>query len=148
SRPYRGRGQSTAHKHRRPSVAKVMRLLPGFLLLIALTAVSYPAAAATNWFVDGTLGNDANTCTAPGLSACRTIQAAINKASTGDTINVAAGTYPEPAGSLNVNKTLTLLGAQNGVDARGRVGLESIITDPNGTVVSANNVVIDGFTVQ
>jgi len=49
---------------------------------------------------------------------------------------------------LWVNKTLTLLGAQNGVDARGRVALESIVTDSQGTRVTANNVVIDGFAIQ
>src|SRR5713101_3187468 len=57
--------------------------------------------------------------------------------------------YPEPAsGPLAVNKTLTLLGAQNGVDARGRAAAESIVTDSQGTYVTANNVDIDGFTVQ
>jgi hypothetical protein len=103
----------------------------------------------TALFVDGTLGNDANSCTSPGLGACRTIQAAINKASPNDTINVAAGVYPEPApGPLTVSKTLTLLGAQNAVDARGRVAAESIVTDSQGTFITANNVVIDGFTFQ
>lgn len=71
------------------------------------------------------------------------------KAVSGDTINVAAGTYPEAAGGpLTVNRTLTLLGALDGVDARGRVGAESIVTDSQGTFVTANNVVIDGFTVE
>jgi hypothetical protein len=126
-----------------------MRLLPVAAALIALLLLPAPAAAATTWYVDGTLGNDANSCMAPGLSACKTIQAAVNKASAGDTITVAAGTYPEPApGPLTVNKTLTLLGAQAGVDARGRVAAESIVTDSQGTQLAANNVVIDGFTVQ
>src|SRR5205807_3363034 len=97
-------------------------------------------------------GTDSPTCgTASGVSACKTIQFAISKPSTtsGDTINVAAGVYPEPApGPLTVNKMLTLLGAQSGADARTRVGAESIVTDPQGTSVSASNVVIDGFTIQ
>src|SRR3989442_9993514 len=122
----------------------------GMLTLIVGQASAYAnAVPMTALFVDGTLGNDANSCTSPGLGACRTIQAAINKASPNDTINVAAGVYPEPApGPLTVNKTLTLLGAQAGVDARGRVAAESIVTDPQGTFITANNVVIDGFTVQ
>jgi len=62
---------------------------------------------------------------------------------------VAAALYLEAApGPLTVNKTLTLLGAQAGVDARTRVVPESIINDIQGTSVSASNVVIDGFTVQ
>jgi hypothetical protein len=78
-----------------------------------------------------------------------TIQAAINFASPNQVILVCAGTYPELlTGTLNINKTLTLLGAQNTVDARTRGGLESVITDVNGTRVNASNVVIDGFTVQ
>jgi parallel beta helix pectate lyase-like protein len=78
-----------------------------------------------------------------------TIQAAINAAMPGNVILVCAGTYPELlTGTLNINKTLTLLGAQNTVDARTRGGPESVITDMNGTRVNASNVIIDGFTVQ
>jgi hypothetical protein len=117
-----------------------------------LLAIGVPAAAAADWYVDSTLGNDANSCMATGFgAACQTIQAAINKASPNDTIHVAAGTYPEatsPGQPLKIDKTLTLLGAQNGVDARGRVGAESIVTNPQGTWVAADNVVIDGFTIQ
>jgi hypothetical protein len=128
---------------------RLIRLLPAVAALIVLVALPSGAAAATTWYVDGTLGNDANSCTAPGPNACRTIQAAINKASAGDTIRVAAGTYPELApGPLTVNKTLTLLGAQAGVDARFRGGAESIVSDAQGTSVSAPKVVLDGFTVQ
>lgn len=124
-----------------------VRLLAVLALVVALSLAPKPAAAATNWYV-ATTGNDAADCMAP-LTPCMTIQAAVTKASSGDTINVAAGLYPESApGPLTINKTLTLLGAQSGVDARTRVGAESIIGDVQGTSVSASGVVIDGFTVQ
>jgi hypothetical protein len=124
-------------------------LRPALIALVALLLLPASAAAATTLYVDGTLGNDANPCTSSGPGACMTIQAAINMASPGDIIKVAAGTYLEPApGPLTVDKTLTLLGAQAGVDARTRGGAESIVTDPQGTSVSANGVVIDGFTAK
>src|SRR2546428_8259701 len=106
------------------------------------------AEAAATWYANDAAGSDTNICTSPG-TPCKTIQAAINKAAPGDTIRVAAGTYSEPApGSLTVDRRLTLLGAQNSVDARGRVGAESIVTDSQGTSVTASDVVIDGFTFE
>jgi Right handed beta helix region len=96
--------------------------------------------------VDDALGNDASGCCA---TACKTIQFAIGEASVGNVIKVAAGTYPEnPGASLNVNKMVTLCGAQAGVDARTRAAAESRITNPRGTIVSASNVILDGFTFE
>ena len=91
-----------------------------------------------------------------------TIQAAIDAVTTlnGDTINVAAGTYNE---RLNVSKSLTLLGAQTGVDptasgVRTTPALESVVTEaglstPNPDVLveipsGVTNVIIDGFTLS
>ena len=123
----------------------VSRFFAALMMLLVVGAGS--AAGANTWFVDGNVGSDGNSCTAPGLTACRTIQVAINKASSGDTIIVAAALYPESAtGPLTVNKTLILQGAQATVDARTRVGPESIVGDSQGTFVSANNVTLDGFT--
>jgi hypothetical protein len=96
--------------------------------------------------VDDALGNDVAGCCA---TTCKTIQFAIGEASVGNVIKVAAGTYPENAGtSLNVNKMVTLCGAQAGVDARTRAAAESRITNPRGTIVSASNVILDGFTFE
>jgi hypothetical protein len=101
--------------------------------------------AAGPWYVS-TTGNDTNDCQSP-ATACLTLQAAINYASEGDTINVEAGTYPV-AGVVTVNKTLNLKGAQAGLDARSRVEIESILENSGGLYITANNVIVDGFTVQ
>ena len=76
-----------------------------------------------------------------------TIQAAIDDAGTlaGHTIRVAVGSF---SGTVIVTKSVTLQGAQFGVDGRGGRGAESIITsaDANGSFqVQADNVTIDGF---
>jgi hypothetical protein len=121
-----------------------------FTLILAVLVTALFAGgtawAATNWYVDPA-GNDANTCLAPAATACLTINGAIGKASAGDTINVAVGTYNE---QVNINKdNLKVLGAQNGVDARTRSGAESIIDNACGPVqIRADNVTLDGFTVQ
>jgi hypothetical protein len=85
-----------------------------------------------------------------------TIQAAVNAAPAGGTVTVDAGSYAE---TVTVNKSLTIEGAEAGVDARGNVrqqtGTESILTGATtsagvgaGFYVTANDVTIDGFTVQ
>src|ERR1700731_632961 len=124
----------------------IKRKITPHIIALATFFIVGSASAAGTWYVDPA-GNDSNTCTAPGpASACMTINAAIGKASAGDTIHVAIGLYNE---QVQVNKTLTLLGAQNGVDARTRSGAESTITNSCGPVqIMANSVVLDGFTIQ
>ena len=118
-----------------------------FNLAVLVTGLFAGGTAwATDWYVDPT-GNDANTCLAPGAAtACKTINGAIGKAAASDSIHVAAGTYNE---QVAVNKTLTLLGAQSGAHAQTRSGAESIIDNACGPVqINADNVTLDGFTVQ
>src|SRR5687767_11971525 len=110
---------------------KYRTFLRVFAMLGALLSFAGGTAwAAGPWFVSN-LGNDGNDCLTS-TSACLTIDGAIGKASSGDTINVAAGTY---SGDVNVNKSVTLLGAQAGVnpndgswnDTRTNAANESII---------------------
>src|SRR6185312_11512567 len=82
----------------------------GFLLVLAAALVlSAPATAAATLQVN----NGPGCSDAMGTPYC-TIQAAVNAASPGDIINVAAGTYSE---LVTVNKALTLTGAKQGVNA-------------------------------
>ncbi len=76
-----------------------------------------------------------------------TIQAAVNAAAAGAVINVDAGTYDE---TVTINKSLTLRGAQYGVDARTRSTSSESIVYATQTVfaVDANDVTIDGFTIE
>jgi parallel beta-helix repeat protein len=80
------------------------------------------------------------------------IQRGVDAAGEGWTVNVAAGTF---LGKVKLTKPLTLLGAQAGVDARSRSGVEESIIDGNGIGyvididgANANNIIIDGFTIQ
>lgn len=82
------------------------------------------------------------------MSAAATIiQEAIALVNVGGTVYVDEGTYLE---EVLVNKTVALLGAQAGVDARTRGVVPESIVDGVGSSfnISANDAVIDGFTLQ
>ena len=110
-----------------------------FVLGLFIFGASMASAAATL-----TVGNATSL---PCTGAYSTISAAVAAASPGDTIQVCQGTYNE---QVTIGKTLTLLGAKAGVDARTRATTgESIIDNACGPVqIFADNVVFDGFTVQ
>lgn len=123
-----------------------LAIVASIIILASSTLFAVSVQAAGPWYVS-TAGNDANDCLSV-ATACLTINAAIVKASAGDTINVAAGTYAE---NVVLNKDLTLSGAQAGVDARGRAATEAIITPTTvgiTLVTGSAGATIDGFTIS
>lgn len=118
------------------------KLIFALVLLAALSLLTMTAATAavpSTWVVNAAFSNNGG-CTTSGLH-CQTISAAVNAASSGDTILVAAGTYNE---SVTIGKALRLNGAQAEFDARTRSGSESVVTSMS--IQNASNVIIDGFS--
>ena len=72
-----------------------------------------------------------------------TITAAIAAASAGDTIRIAAGTYSE---HVDVNKDVTLEGANHGIAGNGARGAETVIT--GGMKISATGATVDGVAIS
>src|SRR5262245_20025225 len=110
----------------------------------AAPACSLPTA---NCLVNASSLVDGPGCCA---SACKTIEGALSQVPAGAVIKVAAGTYDNVALTpLTINKTVTLCGAQFGVDARTPRGPdESIIAKQFGTTVSASNGILDGVQCE
>ncbi len=109
-------------------------------------------------FTNPVVGQDpdgAGPATNFGTDSFATIQAGINASATsGDTVRVNAGTYAE---NLLVNsKSLTLLGAQANIDARGRVvgspnsTVETVVAPVSGRALAlqsvGSNVIVNGFS--
>jgi hypothetical protein len=125
-----------------------MALAFGVIAMMVLGIGAAQAAAATRQVAVG--GSDAGNClTAP----CATIQHAVEEAAAGDTVQVGPGTY---SGTVNVNKSLTLLGAQAGVDARNRNATgsedtgETVLSTATGndlTLAPATTSTVDGFKI-
>lgn len=113
-----------------------MRRWMGILLCVMpLTAVGATRLVTT-------AGANVGDCT---VAPCATINYAVGQAVDGDTIDVGPGTFNNGGANVNITKSLIVAGEQAGVDARGRVATETLITVP--VLLSEDNVVFDGFTV-
>lgn len=97
------------------------------------------------------------TVAADGSGDFTSIQDAIDASSDGDTIFVKAGDY-NITSTIVIDKSITLLGAQAGIDPRSAAGLrtegggEESVIDGGGSLstlirIAADNVTIDGFDV-
>jgi|GEM_PF-6431558 len=131
-----------------------MRKVRAALVVGACLSWCAQYAPASTLHIDASLGTDSPACgVAVGAGACQSIGYAVGtRAAANDSIVVAAGTYHEHV-TINV-AGLTLLGAQAGVDARTRSAASESILDgattalDTGISVNADNVTIDGFTIQ
>lgn len=83
----------------------LMLVLLVSLLVLLLFVSARIVSAAGPWYVS-TTGNNSNDCLS-WATACRTIQGAVNKATSGDTIYISAGTFVE---NVYTSKSLTFIG--------------------------------------
>ncbi len=97
--------------------------------------------------MNATTGTDIGDCTG---SPCKTITYAVGQAVANDTINVAAGTYAEAVTIPAAKSGLLINGPNVNINAcTGARVTEAIVGNATGAFnISANNVTINGFTLQ
>lgn len=105
---------------------RMMPLFMVFLLAPGIVKCQGPKVDATQWFVS-LQGKDSNDCHTQ-ITPCRLIATALQRATSGDTIRIAAGVFKE---NLGVDKEITMIGAgpdQTIIDA----GLADTVLKVNG----------------
>ncbi len=119
-----------------------LKLLVVFFLYFTSSITLF---AQTNLYVDISGNDTGNDCTSQ-ISPCASIQYAIDSAVSGDTINIASGSYSE---DLVISTSgLMLSGSQAGVNAIGRSVSESSITGSIRITFSADSLTIDGLEIM
>src|SRR5271169_2484164 len=108
-------------------------LLVGLFLALAPTAL-----ASSTWYVDGVHGSDNNNCKSP-QTACKTIGHAIQMASSGDSIMVAAATYTE---NLTVGISLKVIGSGASTTIVDGGGVATVVKIEAGSHVTLSKVTI------
>ena len=125
----------------------VLAIALAMLVIIALTSRTIRAAGP--WYV-APGGDDGNDCLSPG-TPCATINGAITKASAGDTIYIATGTYTGTGDEVVLlDKDVTLSGGWDGTftTQSGTSTIHGEETRRGITVDTGVTAVVDRFTVQ
>ena len=119
-----------------------------FSLLVHFSTIKSVFASGPWYVTPG--GNDSNTCLSP-ATPCATINAAINKASLGDTVYISTGTYTSDGGNAVVilANNVTLSGGWN-VSFTSQTGT-SVIDGQGariGIFIDSGSAEINHFTIQ
>ena len=118
------------------------KLVKTTLTLLLASAVAVSLQASHHTLVVDDDGADCPEAT------FQSIQAAVDAASAGDTIEVCPGTYLE---RVSVTKTLKLLGPKHGKDGQKRnlqSKGEAVVASSTPFSLSADDIVLDGFTIE
>jgi len=116
--------------HKRPTTT---------LLLIAIF-LAPTAVASTTWYVNGVTGSNSNSCLLA-TTACKTIRHAVSLAASGDSIMVAAATYPE---NLTIGISLRIIGSGAITTIIDGGGINKVVTISNTTA----HVTLSKFTIR